>query len=133
MSLDVQRKLLERRTSCKIPLNAKAVIEVLDRKIEKRKSEYKSATIEQKHRIELVRYRLSTVLDLKKLQLHPKNAKDSHINCIVKSKVKNYLRNKEIRDAKYSNPPLDKIHMATLEPVKFEARHGSVCNHRDTI
>ena len=47
VSFNTKKKLLERRASCTVPSDAKAVILELDKKIHKKRSEYNSSTIEK--------------------------------------------------------------------------------------
>ena len=74
---------------------------MLDKRLSARKQEYDEAPPIVKDQIDLVQRRLHTIIDLKKMQLHPHCQGVGGIDCDVKLKVKKYLETKEERDKKW--------------------------------
>lgn len=90
------------RTSYLINETGEQFIETLDRKIEEREEATKAIP---KQFNDFVTNRLNTFLDLKALQIDRKNKADRCIVCDVKLKIRNYLRDKEARDKKFTKSP----------------------------
>ena len=90
------------RTSYLINETGEQFVETLDRKIEEREEAAKGIDPQFN---DFVTNRLNTFLDLKALQVDPKSKADPCIVCDVKLKIRNYLRDKEARDKKFTKSP----------------------------